>query len=189
MADLAFPATDGQVPSSTFGWLEATVAGRRVAVVGDVGDELVLVVRRVNTARLEFVAPQTLGADAPPDVVRADFDVVLIAVDGTTDADELVAAEALVRPGGRVLVVVAGHDDHAVEPSDPHRIESLDARVEHVERRRNAVLAELVQSEQALGRAQELADAAQTELLLMRRTFSWRVTGPLRWIRGRAGTR
>lgn len=189
MSSRARPERNGRPFDAEHAWLVGATVGRAVAIVGSVGDELILSLRRADPTRVEFVTHETLQADQPPDDVRADFDVVIVEVDGSTDEAEIRAAEGLARRGGRVLLVVRSR--HADLPGEDEGVadderDRYEARLEHLERRRAAVLDELVASEQALSRAEALADAASAELKLMRRTVSWRLTRPLRWVRKRA---
>jgi hypothetical protein len=164
-----------------------------VAVVGDVGDELVLAVRQCGAARLTFVPEEALRADAPPDELRADFDIALVGVSAESDDHQVEAAQALLGPRGQTVVVGRAAAE-SVSLGDANgaasaEVEALHARIADLERRRAAVLVELVSCEAQLSRSTELADAVHTEILMMRRTVSWRITSPLRWMRARARSR
>jgi len=190
VATTAPPEGDRHAPGTGYRWTATLVAGRSAAIVGDVGDELVLAIRRGGAARAVFVSPEAFDADAPPDELRADFDVVLVAADGESDGAAIDPARALLAPQGQLIVVVpiesAGLPPDAAETSEGRDVQAFRARISHLEKRRTAVLDELLSCEGALIQSEEFAQAVHDEILLMRQTVSWRVTRPLRWVRARA---
>ena len=57
-----------------------------------------------------------------------------------------------------------------------------EALVEQLERRRAAILRELVECEAVLVKSEDRRDALLNELRKVRTSLSWRVTRPLRWV-------
>lgn len=193
MADRTPTHANGQPRVAGHQWTGSVAAGRSVAVVGDVGDGLVLALRRSGASRLEFLPPEALAPEAPSAELSADFDVVLLAVYPDGDRLELEAARSMLRPDGCLALVVHSAPDAPAGdgPADGSsaELDALAGRLERSEARRAAILDELLECERALTRTQEFAEGVHTEILLMRRTVSWRVTWPLRWVRARAARR
>ena len=159
-------------------------------VVGAPGDQLVLALRRGNPQRLEFVSVDELRDDAQPKRIGADYDVVVVAVDVEGEGRELDDAAAVAGPRATLVAVVETSEiDLSTNGTggESRHLDELRGHIERLEGRRSAVLRELVSCEQALSRSEQLAEDVHEEILMMRRTVSWRVTRPLRWVRAHAG--
>jgi hypothetical protein len=122
-----------------------------------------------------------LALEAPPDSIEADFDVVFTGAPADGNLRSLLAAQALLAGGGH-LVVVAGiiaflsNGEAGVAAGEP------EAQIDRLERRRAELLRELVECEAALVQSEDRRDVLENELRVMRRSLTWRVTRPLRWI-------
>ena len=193
MPTAASPPSEGHRPLGRHRWLEPLVAGRTVIVVGEVDDELLLGLRGAGAVRIEFVSTMELQEDALPGHLGAHFDVVLVTVDEQGDGRELHDAASMSAPTATIVAVLRTPQAPATVSNgatgEGREHDALRGTIERLEARRAAVLRELVTCEQALSRSEEFAETVHEEILLMRRTVSWRITRPLRWIRSRAGHR
>lgn len=193
MADPTPTQANGYPRLESHRWTSSIAAGRSVAVVGQLRDDLVLALRRSGASKLEFVRPEALASEAPSEYSPADFDVVVLAVEPESDSLELEAARSLLAPQGCLALVVHPPSDAPYGADGTGRrgaeVDALVGRLERSEARRAAILDELIECERALTRTQEFAQGVHDEILLMRRTVSWRVTWPLRWVRTHATRR
>ena len=139
-------------------------------MVGDAGEELIHALRGAGARRFRVIPPEELLLDAPPDSIEGGFDVVFTGAPADHDGRSLLAAQALLGDGGQ-LVVIAGHATPLLGDSD----------VEQLERRRAAILRELVECEAALVQSEDLRDGLQNQMRAMKLSASWRLTRPLRW--------
>jgi hypothetical protein len=158
-------------------------------VVGELDEEILLALRRLDGVTLSFLT----HADAesllmPSSDGDTEFDVVIVGLGAVDDDPRVGTAKTLLRPRGTLVVVATTQDTRP--PLEDVRggrdVDRLKAQLEFAESRRSALVDELFAAEQLLSDAETRGRDVVDEIHAMRRTVSWRVTRPLRWMRSRA---
>ena len=175
---------NGVQPSENgYSWATALAADRSVAIVADTGDELIYLLRRAGAQRFAVIPPHQLALDAAPGTIEATFEVVFIGAPADDNGSSLLEAQALLADGGHLVVVPSLHPAPFAKNETGVATSESEAQIEQLERRRAALLRELLECEAALVESEDIRDALLDEIRAMSMTLSWRVTRPLRWVR------